>query len=109
MSIWPARNAAQLLRQSVQAPKRFPAWLPGIIGPVINGRTGLLAEIPPINWAGTVLSQPLSISIYWSNKEVEQKGRTTYHDASIHWLCFDHLFSVHAHQIPQEHARWMGK
>lgn len=58
ISISCARKAAQLFRQSVQAPILLPRWLPGSIGPVMRGRTGLFAEIPPINCAGTVLSHP---------------------------------------------------
>lgn len=58
MSIVPARNEAQLFRQSVQAPSLTPRWLPGIIGPVTRWKMGLFAEMPPISCAGTVLSQP---------------------------------------------------
>ena len=36
MSIVPARNFAQLLRQSVQAPTLVPLCDPGIIGPVTS-------------------------------------------------------------------------
>ncbi len=58
----PARNFAQLFRQSVQAPIRVPWKLPGIIGPVTRWTMGLFAEMPPISWAGVVLSQPGQIS-----------------------------------------------
>ena len=42
----------------MQAPIRTPLNDPGIIGPTSKGSTGLFAEIPPISWAGTVLSHP---------------------------------------------------
>lgn len=58
MSMVPARNLAQLLRQSVHAPILTPLWLPGIMGPVTRWKMGLLAEMPPMSCAGTVLSQP---------------------------------------------------
>ena len=61
-SKFPARNEAQLFLQSVQAPMRFPLWLPGIIGPVTRGSIGLFADSPPIIWAGTVLSHPILVS-----------------------------------------------
>ena len=48
ISILPARKAAQLFLQSVQAPILWPRWFPGIIGPVIKGRTGFSADIPPM-------------------------------------------------------------
>jgi hypothetical protein len=54
----PARNRAQLLLQSVHAPTRTPWKLPGIMGPVTRWIRGLLAEMPPMSWAGVVLSQP---------------------------------------------------
>ena len=57
-SMLPALYAAQLLRQSVQAPIRVPLLLPGIMGPVMSGMMGLSAEMPPMICAGTVLSQP---------------------------------------------------
>ena len=48
-SIVPARNLAQLLRQSVQAPTRTPLKLPGIMGPVTRWTAGLLAEMAPMS------------------------------------------------------------
>lgn len=59
ISISLPRYAAQLLRQSVHAPMRWPRKLPGIMGPVMSGRTGLPDERPPMICAGTVLSQPI--------------------------------------------------
>ena len=54
----PARNFCQKLRQSVQAPRRWPLWRPVIIGPVTSWIAGRLADAAPISCAGTVLSQP---------------------------------------------------
>lgn len=75
-SIVPALYEAQLFLQSVQAPSLSPRWLPGIIGPVMRGRTGLLADIPPINCAGTVLSHPtLTISNPYITCQYERVDR----------------------------------
>lgn len=35
--------------------------------------------------------------------------RTSDHDTSIQRLGPNHLLRIHAHEIPQEHARWMRK
>ena len=57
-SISPPRYLPQKRRQSVQAPRRSPLWLPVIIGPVTTASAGTLALAAAINCAGTVLSQP---------------------------------------------------
>jgi hypothetical protein len=102
ISISFARKAAQLLRQSVQAPMRPPLKLPGIIGPVIKGNTGLLADIPPINCAGTVLSHPVShalISKIGKNNSKKPEP-TANNNTCVHRLRLNHLLGVHAHEIP---------
>ena len=65
----PARYLAQKRRQSVQAPSRSPCQREVIIGPATSPIAGRLAEIAPISWAGTVLSQPptsTTASIGWA-------------------------------------------
>src|SRR5438045_9303240 len=54
----PARYLAQKRRQSVQAPSRSPCQREVSIGPATSPIAGRLAEMAPINCAGTVLSQP---------------------------------------------------
>ena len=56
----PALRPAHMRRQSVHAPTRSPRQCEAIIGPATTSRTGLPAEMAPINWPGTVLSQPPS-------------------------------------------------
>jgi hypothetical protein len=68
-SISPPRYMPQKRRQSVQAPRRSPLWLPVIIGPVTTTRAGTLALAAAISCAGTVLSQPpmsTTASIGWA-------------------------------------------
>ena len=68
-SISPARYLAQNRRQSVQAPSRSPCQRDVIMGPATTPIAGRLAEIAPISWAGTVLSQPptsTTASIGWA-------------------------------------------
>ena len=65
----PARYFAQKLRQSVQAPRRWPRWRPVDIGPVTSWIAGRPAEAAPMSCAGTVLSQPptrTTASIGWA-------------------------------------------
>src|ERR1700746_649827 len=69
LPISPARYLAQKRRQSVQAPSRSPCQREVIIGPATSPIAGRLAEIAPISWAGTVLSQPptsTTASIGWA-------------------------------------------
>ena len=69
VSISPARYLAQKRRQSVQAPSRSPCQREVIMGPATSPIAGRLAEIAPISWAGTVLSQPptsTTASIGWA-------------------------------------------
>jgi len=68
-SISPLRKRAQKRRQSVQAPSRSPRCRLVSMGPATSWIAGRLAEIAPISWAGTVLSQPPSsttASIGWA-------------------------------------------
>lgn len=102
MSIAPALYLAQLFLQSVQAPILTPRWLPGIIGPVTRCRIGLFADIPPISWAGVVLSQPEHhISIV---SAVEANVLTTNEDHGVTRLSADHLLGIHAHEVSKIHA-----
>ena len=56
--ISPARCAAHILRQSVQAPRRSPRQSPVSMGPVTVARAGTSADAAAMSCAGTVLSQP---------------------------------------------------
>ena len=55
---FPARYCAQYRRQSVQADSLSPWNGVASIGPVTSCTDGMSADAAPINWAGTVLSQP---------------------------------------------------
>lgn len=70
---------------------------------MINGKTGLLADMPPMICAGTVLSHP-GVVMSIRSQYTTRPSLTSYHNAGVDGLCSDHLLGVHAHQIAQEHA-----